>query len=99
MKSGKLNESENKNADSSRLGAWIFVHLFTFRAIPDAQRKNKQYKRKETPFFMPLISENIGFLAQAGKPKTVYRVGTCIKHFHYDERKQIFRGYVPQEGV
>jgi hypothetical protein len=24
-KSGKLNESENKNAESSRQGAWIFV--------------------------------------------------------------------------
>ena len=71
-KSGKLNESENKNAEGSRQGAWIFVHLFTFRAIPDAQRKNKQFKRKETPFFMPLSLRITAFMLRQGSRKLFF---------------------------
>ena len=56
--------------------AWIFVHLFTFRAIPDAQRKNKQFKRKETPFFMPLILRITAFMLRQGSRKLFYRVGS-----------------------
>ena len=42
-------------------GRGFSYDLFTFRAIPDAQRKNKQFKRKETPFFMPRITKDYKF--------------------------------------
>lgn len=47
-------------------GRGFSLYLFTFKVFPDTYSRNKQFKRKETPFFMPLISENIGFPAQAG---------------------------------
>jgi hypothetical protein len=75
-KSGKLNESENKMRRVHAKGRGFSCDLFAFRAIPDAQRKNKQFKRKETPFFMPLILRITAFMLRQGSRKLFYRVGS-----------------------
>jgi hypothetical protein len=62
---------ENKKADGSRQGAWIFVYLFDQRYLPAPSTEISSSNERVTPFFVPLILENIGFPAQAGKPKTV----------------------------
>lgn len=61
---------ENKNADGSRLGRG-FSYSYLAKGNTSTFYRNKQSLRKEAPFIMPLIFENIGFPAQAGKPKTV----------------------------
>jgi hypothetical protein len=42
-------------------GRGFSLYLFGSKVFPDTFQVNKQFKRKETPFFMPLIFENNGF--------------------------------------
>lgn len=77
-KSGKLNESGNKIADGSRQGREFSYHLFTFRAIPDAQRKNKAVLTKESRLSLCPFFPKQRLPAQASKQrsrKLHYRVG------------------------